>query len=79
MKNVYEVEYEVRYQVYGWNPMKKRVLANGNAQHAIDIAKSRALRSSYDEWNQRKQAWCSYRATGFRLVGVEHISQVDIG
>lgn len=76
MKNVYEVAYEAKYKTIKWMPDKQRILANGDAQRAIDICKRTALKSFVED--EIKGKVVRRKATGFRLVSVEYVTHVDV-
>jgi len=70
--SIYKVEFEQRFKgVRGWHPDWKKVLANGDAAHAVAIAKRRALSEGYDEDGTWRQC------IKFRYTGVERLETAE--
>lgn len=73
--NVYRVKFEYRYnREREWCDDAKNVLANGSAEAAIAKVRKDALG---DEWTDADTGK-HYKCTGFRLVAVERVCEIDV-
>lgn len=71
MKTIYQVNYEEKWTGTGWTRQSENVLANGDAQVAVDRVRKASLKQSYVADDTGK----THRCTGFRLRAVSVLAE----